>query len=176
MKDTHAPDLQAGPKQDLMRQISEFYPKIDLVALDLINNIKTVSKLHTAIVSQGLARFDLTEARMYLLCSLFLHEKSGGSPLSPSDISERLAITRATVTSLLDGLQESEFIVREVSGGDRRSIKIKVTEKASLLIDNLMSQGMPKLDSALSFLSHDERKSMSDSLSKIAANMERHME
>jgi DNA-binding MarR family transcriptional regulator len=162
----------AGPKQDLLRQIAEYYPVINLNALELITQIKTVAKLHTSLVSQGLAKYGLTEARMYLLCSLFLHEKSGEAPMSPSVISDKLEITRATVTSLLDGLQESGFITRQNSGTDRRAILVNVTDKSRTLIDGLMSQGMPKLASALAFIGNDEMHAMVQSLAQIAINLE----
>ena len=165
-------DLGNGPKQELLRRINQYYPGIDLAALELITQIKTVAKLHTSLVSQGLAKYDLTEARMYLLCSLFLHEKSGEPAMSPSAISDRLEITRATVTSLLDGLQESGFVIRENSGTDRRAILVHVTDKARTLIDGLLSQGMPRLSSALDFLTADEIRHMSQSLSKLAQNFE----
>jgi DNA-binding MarR family transcriptional regulator len=163
---------ETGARQDLIRRLAKHYPAIDLTALELITQIKTIAKMHTAMVTNSLAKYDLTEARMYVLCNLILHERSGEEPMSPSLISERLAITRATVTSLLDGLEESGYVIREHSSMDRRAIFVHVTDKARELLDSFLKPGLPRLKNALSFLSDDECKKMNDWLAKLSSNLD----
>jgi DNA-binding MarR family transcriptional regulator len=42
-------------------------------------------------------------------------------------VAERLAVTRPTVTAVVDGLVERRFVAREAVEGDRRSIRLRVT-------------------------------------------------
>lgn len=48
-------------------------------------------------------------------------------PMSPSDLGERLIVTRATVTGLLDSLQARGFVQRSAHATDRRSLIVEIT-------------------------------------------------
>jgi DNA-binding MarR family transcriptional regulator len=47
--------------------------------------------------------------------------------MSPSELGDRLIVTRATVTGLLDSLERRGFIRREAHPTDRRSVVIEIT-------------------------------------------------
>ncbi len=48
-------------------------------------------------------------------------------PMSPSELGERLIVTRAAVTGLLDSLERRGFITRSVNPADRRSLVVEIT-------------------------------------------------
>src|SRR5664279_1175643 len=48
-------------------------------------------------------------------------------PMSPSELGERLIVTRATVTGLVDSLQRRGFVSRSANPADRRSLLVEVT-------------------------------------------------
>jgi DNA-binding MarR family transcriptional regulator len=47
--------------------------------------------------------------------------------LSPSELSDRLIVTRATVTGVIDSLERRGFVVRSANPADRRSLLIEIT-------------------------------------------------
>src|SRR5664279_1507836 len=47
--------------------------------------------------------------------------------MSPSELGERLIVTRATVTGLLDSLERRGFVSRSANPADRRSLLVEVT-------------------------------------------------
>jgi DNA-binding MarR family transcriptional regulator len=47
--------------------------------------------------------------------------------MSPSELGERLIVTRATVTGLLDSLERRGFVRRTANPADRRSILVEIT-------------------------------------------------
>lgn len=49
-------------------------------------------------------------------------------PLSPSALSERLIVTRATVTGVLDSLERRGFVRRVANPADRRSVVVEITQ------------------------------------------------
>ena len=62
--------------------------------------------------------------------------KSGGlalaalrdhGPLSPSELGERLIVTRATVTGLVDSLERQGYAERTPNPADRRSLLVSIT-------------------------------------------------
>lgn len=50
-------------------------------------------------------------------------------PMSPSGLSERLIVTRATVTGVLDSLEQRKFVRRSANPADRRSLVVEITPK-----------------------------------------------
>jgi DNA-binding MarR family transcriptional regulator len=48
-------------------------------------------------------------------------------PMPPSELSERLIVTRATVTGLLDSLEQRGFVRRSANPADRRSLLVEIT-------------------------------------------------
>jgi DNA-binding MarR family transcriptional regulator len=48
-------------------------------------------------------------------------------PMPPSELSERLIVTRATVTGLLDSLEQRGFVRRAANPADRRSLLVEIT-------------------------------------------------
>jgi len=48
-------------------------------------------------------------------------------PMSPSELSERLIVTRATVTGVLDSLERRGFVRRSANPADRRSLLVEIT-------------------------------------------------
>ena len=47
--------------------------------------------------------------------------------MSPSELGERLIVTRATVTGLLDSLERRGFVRRSTNPADRRSLMVEIT-------------------------------------------------
>ena len=48
-------------------------------------------------------------------------------PMSPSELGERLIVTRATVTGLLDSLERRGFVRRSANPADRRGLIVEMT-------------------------------------------------
>jgi DNA-binding MarR family transcriptional regulator len=48
-------------------------------------------------------------------------------PMPPSELSERLIVTRATVTGVLDSLERRGFVLRTPNPADRRSLLVEIT-------------------------------------------------
>jgi DNA-binding MarR family transcriptional regulator len=51
-----------------------------------------------------------------------------GTPLPPNQIAKQLIISRATVTGLLDSLEQRGYVRREPHSSDRRMLLIQPTE------------------------------------------------
>lgn len=79
-----------------------------------------------------LSRYDLSEGRLAALLAI-----SGEPGISPAALAERLAVTRATVTGLLDGLERQGFVSREGGAQDRRTLALRATEVGERVIDEL---------------------------------------
>jgi len=58
-------------------------------------------------------------------------------PMSPSELGERLIVTRATVTGLLDSLERRGFVSRSANRADRRSLVVEITPAGLVVAQEL---------------------------------------
>ncbi len=57
--------------------------------------------------------------------------------MSPSELGERLIVTRATVTGLLDSLEQRGFVRRSANPADRRSLVVQITPAGLAVLQEL---------------------------------------
>ena len=58
-------------------------------------------------------------------------------PMSPSALGERLIVTRATVTGLLDSLEQHGYVRRSANAADRRSLVVQITPAGLTVLQEL---------------------------------------
>lgn len=61
-------------------------------------------------------------------------------PLSPHEVSDRLVVTRATVTGLLDSLERLGYAQRKPHPSDRRKLLVEITDKGREVADVMREQ------------------------------------
>ncbi len=59
--------------------------------------------------------------------------------LSPSQIGERLIVTRATVTGVVDSLESRGYVMRTPNPADRRSLRIELTPEGLAVVAEVRS-------------------------------------
>jgi DNA-binding MarR family transcriptional regulator len=95
-----------------------------------------------------------------------------GEPLTPSQISERMLVSSATMTSLLDTLEQRGWVRRTPNPDDRRSLLIEITEAGRATAD-IYIPGLHKLERrVMSTLTAEERDQLLGVLQRVitAAN------
>jgi DNA-binding MarR family transcriptional regulator len=70
---------------------------------------------------------------------------ASGGAACPHEISDRLSVSRATVTGVLDSLEQRHLIRRVAHPQDRRMLRVEMTPRARRLLDRLA----PEHDRAL---------------------------
>jgi DNA-binding MarR family transcriptional regulator len=58
-------------------------------------------------------------------------------PMSPSELGERLIVTRATVTGLLDSLERRGFVTRSPNPSDRRGLVVEITPEGLAVLQQV---------------------------------------
>jgi DNA-binding MarR family transcriptional regulator len=58
-------------------------------------------------------------------------------PMPPSELGERLIVTRATVTGVVDSLERRGFVRRSPNPADRRSLLVEITPEGSAVLREL---------------------------------------
>jgi len=94
-----------------------------------LRQITHAVELHSKVLFRD---FGLTGSQLAILRTVF---KAG--PLSVSEIARRVSSSQATVTSILDRLEQQAFVVRNRGVDDKRVVFIELTDKTrGILEDN----------------------------------------
>ncbi len=88
---------------------------------------------------------------------MIIKHQGGEAGISQAEISKKLIVTASNITKLLDRLEKDELIKRFPDPDDRRVNIIKVTEKASLLIEEVWSIYIEKVKEVSAVFNSDEQ-------------------
>jgi len=100
------------------------YPDSSSIATECAMNLVLTAELLEKRIAGLLVPFDLSPATGLVLSILADSE----TPVSPNQIAERLIISRASVTSLLDSLEKRGFVIRKPHLFDRRMLLVELTD------------------------------------------------
>src|SRR5271167_2886838 len=93
---------------------------------------RTSRRLHRSSMAE-LGPMGLTGAQARVIRFL----EGVGHPVRMADIAAALEVVPRTATSMVDGLEEANLVVRAIDRHDRRSILVSLTNEGSLLLDRL---------------------------------------
>lgn len=80
--------------------------------------------------------------------------------LSPSDLSDRLLLSRVTVTNCLNVLENDRLIIRTISKTDRRKVNVNLTEKGKMAVIELMKKAIGFIEQMFSSLGEEKVNSL----------------
>ena len=100
------------------------YPNASSTATECAMNLVYTVDLMLKRISSFLQPFDLSPATGLVLSIL----ADSDAPLPPNQIAERLIISRATVTGLIDTLERRGYVERHPHQTDRRMLQIALTD------------------------------------------------
>ncbi len=102
-------------------------------AARLVMTVLTTAQRIDAACAELLARYDLSEGRLAALLAA-----ADGPGITPRMLGDRLDVTSATVTGLLDRLERDGLIQRQPHATDRRTYTITTTAAGDTLIAGLV--------------------------------------
>ena len=100
------------------------YPDSSATATECAMNLVLTAGLLEKRIASLIAPLGLSPATGLVLSIL----ADSDAPISPNHIAERLIISRASVTSLLDSLEKRGFVKRQPHLSDRRMLWVELTD------------------------------------------------
>lgn len=100
-------------------------------AAELLGNVVRTGEAFMAAMHRLLQDFGLSAAGRQVLAVV----EGAGEPLAPTTIAERLLVTTATMTSVLDTLERRGLVVRRPDPTDRRRVLVDITDDARAIVD-----------------------------------------
>jgi len=147
--------------QNLARRYKEMEPSSVKAAVTLL---KTGSDVLTGF-EKMLKGYGLSQGRFLILIVM---NRQPDKLTTPSILAEKIGVTRATMTGLIEGLVKDGFIKRYSHDSDRRKQNLKLTDGGRNLLENLLPDYWSRIYKLMSGLTKKEEKELTRLLRKIA--------
>jgi DNA-binding MarR family transcriptional regulator len=149
--------------------IATRYPDADASAVTTcIQLLSTMSDLFGAF-DLHYARHGLSRGRFIVLVLL---AKGGPEGLSPAELAERAQVTRATMTGLIDTLEQAGLVTRADDPNDRRMYRVLITENGRATLESILPDHFRRMEGLLRHLNGDERLQLRTLLEKVQRGMD----
>ncbi|HHP7244388.1 MAG TPA: MarR family winged helix-turn-helix transcriptional regulator [Elainellaceae cyanobacterium] len=137
-----------------------------LAPYNLGYKVKLVSQLMYRDFLERLEPYGLTPFHYLVLCCLW--EEDG---LSTSGIADKLKQLGATLTGVVDRMEDRNLVYRERDPSDRRIIRIWLTEEGKQLMHVLPAIGAKTIDKATDGIPEAQHEAVLRLLDQIIANL-----
>ncbi|WP_162958385.1 MarR family winged helix-turn-helix transcriptional regulator [Nocardia yunnanensis] len=131
-------------------------PDLDGEAMAILSRLARLLAVGTQQVESVFTAHGLQTGEFDVLATL----RRSGEPyeLTPSGLADTLMMSRAGMTGRLDRLEQAGLVRRIADPGDRRSVKVALTDRGLQLIDVVVTEHFENETRMLSVLSEADRK------------------
>jgi DNA-binding MarR family transcriptional regulator len=156
--------LKDLPTEKTLKNLRKRYPDLDLPALmSCIALMRTGSDMMAAL-ERILGRYRLSQGRFLTLIVL---NRDPEEEVTPSDLAERVGVTRATMTGLLDTLAKDGWIERIRHNEDRRRVVVRLTQEGLDHLGRMLPGYYRGISSIMAGLEGQEHESLVRVLGKV---------
>jgi len=156
--------LKDLPTDRTLEEFAKRYPELDPSALKTCAILlRTGSDLLTAFETI-LGKHGLSQGRFL---TLIVMNREPDEEINPSSLAEKVGVTRATMTGLLDGLERKGLVKRRAHPGDRRKVSIRLTETGRQVLDEMLPDYYSRIAKLMAKLSEKERQELELLLGKV---------
>lgn len=149
--------LRDLPTPEVLQRFAQRYPAADVTAIASFLMLLRVATDLSVALDACLSKHDLLQGRWWVLI-LLMRETDLTS--TPSVLAEKLGVSRATMTGLLDGLEHGGLVQRILVPEDRRSVKVRLTEAGQARLDAVMPDYYTRLRQCMQGLSEQQRNDL----------------
>ena len=156
--------LRDLPTPEILGKFAERYPDADVTAIASFLYLLRIATDLSQALDTCLSKHGLLQGRWWVLILLMREESKAAIP---SILAEKVGVSRATMTGLIDGLEQSGLVTRVFAKEDRRSVKVKLTEAGQAKLDIVMPDYYRRLRQCMQALDEAKRAQLQQLLGLI---------
>ena len=140
-------------------------PDLDVSPMGVFGRMARLSRAQRGASEARLARLGLNAAEFDVLATL----RRSGAPyaLTPGQLAEAVMVTSGGMTGRVDRLAAAGHVVREQDPGDRRSVRVRLTDAGLAAIDQAVVEHLAAEHELLAPLTPAERQRLTALLRKL---------
>ncbi|HSI37788.1 MAG TPA: MarR family transcriptional regulator [Methylotenera sp.] len=149
--------LRDLPTTAVLEKFAERYPDADITAISSFLHLLRVATDLSIALDTCLSKHGLLQGRWWVLILLM---REASKTATPSVLADKAGVTRATMTGLIDGLEQVGLVERVYAKDDRRSIVIHLTEAGQAKLDVVMPDYYRRLRQCMQELDEKKREEL----------------
>ncbi len=153
---------------DLRQTVNYGLPEVDPLSMYTHLLLRKVSSDFETNLESFFSRYNLSTGRFTLLLLLSTNPQG----MVPSELAQKVGVTQATISGLINSLEKNELVKREVHEKDGRSFVIRLTEKGSRLFQEITPIYFDRVQKFWSAFGESEKKDLGQLFGKMIAQME----
>lgn len=156
--------LRDLPTLEVLDKFARRYPDADVTAVSSFLHLLRVATDLSVALDTCLSKHGLLQGRWWVLILLMREETKTSTP---SALAEKAGVSRATMTGLIDGLEQNGLVARVFTKGDRRSVLIALTDAGQAKLDVVMPDYYRRLRQCMQALDEEKRAQLQHILGLI---------
>jgi DNA-binding MarR family transcriptional regulator len=145
-------------RRETQARIAELSPEISMSEADLGSQLfVSATQLVRAVENHFQQRYGLSTGRFAVLVTL---SSAPSAQRSPSSLAELLAVTRPTITGVVDGMVRDGLVRRCPDPSNRRNQPVALTDKGLSLVRQIAPDHFRRLAAAIMAFSPAERQTL----------------
>ncbi len=149
--------LRDLPTPEVLSKFAERYPQADVTAISSFLHLLRVATDLSIALDTCLSKHGLLQGRWWVLILLM---REASKTATPSVLADKAGVSRATMTGLIDGLEQVGLVERVFAKDDRRSVVIHLTETGQAKLDVVMPDYYSRLRQCMQALDESKRKQL----------------
>lgn len=158
------------PSDTYVDLIMKRYEGMDKGALETFLEVLAVVKTMNGGMDSYFHKMGISHARFKVMLSILFNDEGNG--ISPADLAESLGVKRATITGLLDTLENDQWIERRPDPNDRRGLLIRITEAGKAKLDSVLPAHYKRIGRAMDHLTRKEQDQLKVLIRKFGKGLD----
>ncbi len=160
---TELPENEAS----LETALAQRFPQTNLNSLFAFIMIRKLSTDLDVVLDAYFAKYNLSVGRFTLLNILSFMEDG----LMPSELANKVGVTQATISGLINSLEKASLVSRETHKKDGRAFVIKLTPSGSEVVQKICPEYFGRIDKIMGAFSDVEKSSLRDLTQKLTERL-----
>ena len=145
----------------------ELVPEINPAAVIAMLRIKTVSEeIQDSILDVLQPTYHLSEGKF---CALIVLHQRGGNGMAPSELAEKVGVTRATISNMLQRMERDGLVDIRPAEQDGRGKIVKLTQTGCDFMEEILPPHYLRVSKLMEKLTEGEQKKLIMLLEKLSA-------
>lgn len=154
------------PTREELERHKEIIPEINPSAVIAMLGIKAVEEeIQHSILDVLLKQYHLSEGKFCALIVLHQHRHDG---VAPSILAEKVGVSRATISNMLQRMEREELIVIKPNEKDERGKIAILSPKGRSFIEKILPPHYLRVTKLMAKLTEEEQKELIRILNKMA--------
>ncbi len=145
----------------------ELVPEINPAAVIAMLRIKTVSEeIQDSILDVLQQTYHLSEGKF---CALIVLHQRGEKGMAPSELAEKVGVTRATISNMLQRMERDGLVDIRPAEQDGRGKIVNLTQEGRDFMEEILPPHYLRVSKLMEKLTEDEQKKLIMLLEKLSA-------